>query len=96
MMFNGPNEGYNVTYRRLETNETITVSVTNTTVNISGLEIYEEYNIEVVALSDKGAGDNVAILVLTDEDCKIIIIIIIFINFFLFTSPGRSWRICSG
>ncbi len=95
MMFNGPNEGYNVTYRRLETNENSTVSVTNTAVNISGLEIYEEYNIEVVALSDKGAGDNVAILVLTDEDCKIINnkIKIIFIINFIFTSPGRSWRI---
>lgn len=69
--FNGPNEGYEVTYRRIETSEDATIeNITNTFVNVMNLEIYENYFVEVVALSDKGAGESASILVLTDEDCK--------------------------
>ena len=85
--FNGPNEGYNVTYNRIETNERKTVNVLSTSLNITALEIYEEYSVEVVALSDKGAGEATEILVLTDEDCKCgrIIEYILYYHFFVST-----------
>ena len=71
--FNGPNEGYMVTYRRTETNVSNTTERMDTSVNITGLEIYEVYVVEVVALSDKGPGESVTIMVLTDEDGKYVV-----------------------
>ena len=72
--FNGPNEGYEVSYVRLETNvQNTTGRLTTTSVDINNLEIYEEYNLTVVAFTDKGAGTSSEILlVLTDEDCKFV------------------------
>ena len=70
--FRGPNEGYQVMYTRVETGYTQTMSdITSTSVNITDLQIYEEYTITVVALSDKGIGEtSVPLTVITDEDCK--------------------------
>ena len=68
--FNGPNEGYEVTYRRIETDETKSFRVTDTSFNITNLEKYEEYSVDIVAYSDKGAGEKITITVLTAEDCK--------------------------
>ena len=88
--FNGPNEGYNVTYNRIETNERKTVNVLSTSLNITALEIYEEYSVEVVALSDKGAGEATEILVLTDEDCKCGRIIEYILYYHLFVSTWNN------
>ena len=70
--FNGPNEGYVVMYTRLETNMTnITDRISDTSVNITGLEIYEEYDIVVLAFTDKGSGTpSETLRIRTDEDCK--------------------------
>ena len=62
-----------LTYRRTETNVSNTTELMDTSVNITGLEIYEVYIIEVVALSDKGPGVSVMISVLTDEDGKYVV-----------------------
>ena len=72
--FNGPNEGYEVSYVRLETNvQNTTGRLTTTSVDIDNLEIYEEYNLTVAAFTDKGAGTSSEILsILTDEDCKFV------------------------
>ena len=75
--FNGPNEGYEVMYIRIETNVSNTIpNISETSVNISGLEKYELYSVQVVALSDKGPGDEIEITILTDEDGKLVIKII--------------------
>jgi hypothetical protein len=67
--FNGPNEGYEVRYTRVETSITMTIDdIMSTSVNISDLEIYEVYTITVLALSDKGVGESSQITILTDED----------------------------
>ena len=72
MTFNGPNEGYQVTVTRTETNSVIkTISTQDTSINITELEIYEFYNVSVVALSDKGPGDSADITILTDEDSEL-------------------------
>lgn len=72
--FNGPNEGYEVTYIRNETGDNNTIlNISETSVNISGLEIYEYYLVQVVALSDKGPGNEIEIMILTDEDGKFVI-----------------------
>ena len=70
--FNGPNEGYAITYIRLENNtESSTNRLTNTSFVIEDLEIYEQYNVTVVAFTDKGPGTPSDVLsVLTDEDCE--------------------------
>ena len=70
--FNGPNEGYQVTVTRIENSSDIeTIPTQDTFINITDLEIYEEYLISVVALSDKGPGDSVDITILTDEDSEL-------------------------
>ncbi len=98
--FNGPNEGYNVTYRRIENNETASIRVMDTSVIITNLEIYEEYSVEIVAYSDKGAGEEITITVLTAEDCKRNIfytfVFFIVLSYLLF-STWSCWRIqCCG
>ena len=71
MTFNGPNEGYRVTYRLISASIAAnTIVVDDTSTNITNLEIYTEYSVEVVALSDKGPSEVVSIIVITDEDCK--------------------------
>ncbi len=97
--FNGPNEGYQVTYRRIETNEMESIRVMATSVNITNLEIYEEYSVVIVAYSDKGAGEEISITVLTAEDCKRnIFMLLCFFSFILSTfSTWSRWRIqCCG
>ena len=68
--FNGPNEGYVVMYTRLETNMTnITDRISDTSVIITGLEIYEEYDIVVLAFTDKGSGTpSETLTIRTDEE----------------------------
>ena len=70
--FNGPNEGYVVMYTRLETDVTnSTARIYDTSVNITDLEIYEEYYIVVLAFTDKGSGTpSETLRIRTDEDCK--------------------------
>ena len=72
--FNGPNEGYELTYIRLENNmESSTDRLNSTSFFIDDLEIYEQYNVTVVAFTDKGPGTSSEVLsVLTDEDCKLL------------------------
>ncbi|XP_019860969.1 PREDICTED: receptor-type tyrosine-protein phosphatase F-like [Amphimedon queenslandica] len=69
--FNGPNEGYVITYIRLEsdTESMSTNRLTGTSFVIENLEKYEQYSVTVVAFTDKGPGASSDVLsVLTDED----------------------------
>lgn len=71
--FHGPNEGYQVTYTRLETGTLSTTDrVTDgTSVTITELERYEDYNVTVIAYSNQGSGPpSEGLAIRTAEDCK--------------------------
>ena len=82
--FNGPNEGYVLTYIRLENKmESSTDRLTNTSFVIDDLEIYEQYNVTVVAFTDKGSGTSSEVLsVLTAEDCELFYCCKLFLLFY--------------
>ena len=86
--FNGPNEGYVVMYTRLETDMTnSTARIYDTSVNITDLEIYEEYYIVVLAFTDKGSGTpSETLRIRTDEDCKNYNLLFLNIMLYIFVS----------
>ena len=70
----------------------ITDRISDTSVNITGLEIYEEYDIVVLAFTDKGSGTPSEILrIRTEEDCENynLLLSVIFINCFSLSSSTR-------
>ena len=70
----------------------ITDRISDTSAIITGLEIYEEYDIVVLAFTDKGSGTPSETLgIRTDEDCKNynLLLSVIFINCFSLSSSTR-------
>ena len=69
---NGIITGYNITYQSLTENDNgiVEAGPNDRQANLTGLKEFVEYNISVVAFSDKGDGPPSVIVVGTDQDSK--------------------------